>query len=556
MRGDSAQEKKNKTARKDNKKKRSIKKTILLFFILGVVFVVSMTAVGAISSVNGSIVDVGSNAASWFLGGATIEGFLHPFAHSIAVMRMIEGWGIYYGQRLASSVHGGFLYWVAFIMFIWGLYRHLMPSGVEIIARSEAEYFTEFVLWIAYFGIMLLLLGQPWTSKFNLLRMSTSIADRTTDELVSIFNGFGSRKAADVVTSQLKKLGINQALNVNNFSPALSTELADFISQCGAKNTGVAGIGVLDVAFSKTDSLYSNLKAYRDGKVINCETWKQHLREEIAKAVESNLKQTASNLGVPASDLISRAERIGKKIFDQTIIPAYYSMEQPTVIAGGAGALYNGTPTSEEELVAYALEDSNMANTAYEKTLSNVTYGVDMSPINAHLHFSLHNLWWWLTHPGYIIWGISGLFKTFIGSAIVYVFQLITRYFLPFVVQGIYIVNSVLYALLIMFLPLVVVLALADILDIMMVVKYLFVMIWMRSWVVPVSIIVNLYVNYLDTSAMNFVAPLVTETLIFMAPSVMAIILLQGNAIITKISTGVEDVKSSVVRFLSIASAF
>lgn len=459
-------------------------------------------------------------------------------------MRLMEAWGIYYGQALANTIRdGGLLYGLAFIMFLWGLYIHMFPSKIDLAMKSMVDYTTTFFAWLAYFGIMFLLIAQPWDSKFNLLRISTSIADKLTDELVILFNGNSSKSASNAVSRQLAKLSVDTIINLDTLSPQLGAEVASFTENCLSNKKSVSKLGILSIASADTDHYFSGLKAYVNGKVIDCAQWKRQLREEIAEQTRANLSQLAKSKYLPVSIVIKKAEEEGKQIFDSQILPLMNDFVTPAGAAsiGGVEGSW-GPPTENEALVAYSLMNSAVANQVYRKVQYDAAVGSDTTPLQGH-----HGFWWWFHHWGAGIKYINGWIKYFIGGMFITAVEFISRVMLPYLIQGLYAVNSIFYALVIMFLPLVAVLCMAQIQNITVLIKYIFVMIWIKSWVVPISILMNLYTNYLDVKT-NLIAPMLISTLLLMVPSIMAIVLLQGNAIITKLSTGVEEVGSQGLR--------
>lgn len=460
-------------------------------------------------------------------------------------MRLMEAWGIYYGQALANTIRdGGLLYGIAFIMFIWGLYIHMFPSKLDLAMKSMVDYTTTFFAWLAYFGIMFLLIAQPWGSKFNLLRISTSIADKLTDELVVLFNGYSSKSTSQAISNQLTKLSLDTVINIDTLSPQLGSEVANFTENCLSNKKGVSKLGVLSIASAATDQYFSGLKAYVNGKVIGCAQWEKKIREEIVNQTKANLTQIAKSKSLPADAVIKKAEEEGKQIFDSQILP----LMQDYVAPASAGADVSGVegswgpPTENEALAAYSLVNSAVTNQVYEKVQYDAAVGSDTTAMQGH-----HGILWWVHHYKEIPSYINGWLKYIIGGMFITAVQFISRIMLPYLIQGLYAVNSIFYALVIMFLPLVAVLCMAQIQNIIVLIKYMFVMIWVKSWIIPISILMNLYTNYLDVKT-NLIAPILITTLLLMVPSIMAIVLLQGNAIVTKLSTGIEDVGSQGLR--------
>ncbi len=460
-------------------------------------------------------------------------------------LRLMEAWGIYYGQMFANTIHtGGIIYGLALIMFLWGLYRHLMPTKLEVTFLSTETYIMSFFMWLVYFGIMFLLIGQPWNSKFNLLRMSTSIADHFTNDLIVLFNGNSSATAAKTVSKQITKLAVNQVINIDTISPSLGSEISDFIDKCATKKNGTSNLGVLNIANANTDALYTGIKSYNGLKVIDCAQWKKQLREEISQSARNSLYKIAQERHLPKKAVLAKAKQQGKEVYDKEIIPTYNDYIEPTAVGASVGAGGSwGPPTENEELAAYALTNSNISSNIYEKLSSDAAVGYDTSNLYNH------SVWWYLIHPGSVLKYLNGGVKRLLGGMIITLVQFIPRIMMTYLIEGIYAVNSILYAFVIMFLPLVAVLCLGSIVDIVVFIRYLFVLIWVKSWVVPISILMNLYTNYLNAKT-NMIAPLIIFSMLLMVPSIMAIIILQGNALITKISTGVESAGSDALRMV------
>lgn len=523
------------------KRKQSKWGKIKKFFLVNILFFTGIPVAKAIAPliVLGAVGALGITSIIWGHFSSS------DLAHNL---RLMEGWGIYYGQMLANTIHtGGILYGLALIMFLWGLYRHLMPTKLEITFLSTETYIMGFFTWIVYFGIMFLLIGQPWSSKFNLLRVSTSIADHFTNDLVVLFNGNSSASAAKTVTKQIDKLAISQVINIDTLNPSLGTQVSDFIDKCATKKNGTSNLGVLNIANANTDSLYANIKYYNNGRVISCAQWKKQLRDEISQSARENLYKIAEVRHLPKDEVLAKAKEQGKEIYDTQIIPTYKDFIEPTAVGGvvSIGGSW-GPPTENEELAAYALANSNISSNIYEKLASDAAVGSDTSNLYGH------SFWWYILHPGSIIKYFNGGLKRLVGGMIITLVQYIPRVMMTYLIQGIYAVNSILYAFIIMFLPIVAVLCLASLMDIIVFIRYLFVLIWVKSWVIPISILMNLYTNYLNAN-FNMIAPIIIFTMLLMVPSIMAIILLQGNALITKISTGIENTGGDalkMVRFL------
>lgn len=452
-------------------------------------------------------------------------------------LKDLTGWGLYQAQVLINSIgQHGLLYYLAFIIFIYGLFSAFVSIG-----ENKDIPLWGIISFLFYFFIMFSLINTKVTNPYNPLNLSVRLSNGIVNEILRLYGGV---KAADmdnykVVEQQVNRIMVKHDVSTGGYiNQALSDKIADFVKQCEPTKNAM---GPIVVAISDFDSVLENINYYdkNTGKLISCAQVRQQLENKLDKQVNGYINQVAKERGVSVDSVKKATIEEAKMFFNTQVkealknaIPSAYGSTSPYDMFAPSSSLSSGVELTDDDYLALSAFSSNDLSTQVYNALYNQSVGLTsngsggssggiLGSIKSFLHL------------------ITGGLKQLLGGLFISLLDIVNSILVPYVAYGFYMTNTIFFAFLEAFFPLVWILNMGRVVNLKSLIKYVFVMIWVKSWVIPAVFLTQIY-NFYMNDRFPSMAALIYIFLMFAIPSMMAMILLEGNAILSKMEFGVS----------------
>ena len=353
-------------------------KTVILTMITGGAIVFFKTK----KSYGFAFVLLGAGLAAIFGAAGIIK---NAFTSSLKNM---EGWGLYQAQTLISSIsHHGFLYYLALIVFIYGLF-----SAIISIKENGEIPLMGIVTFLVYFFLMFILINTNVTSRYNPINIAVRLANGITDEILNLYGGVHAAEYDNfkIMQQQINNEMAMHDISVGGFLPKpVSDEIADFIKQC---EPGKKNVGAIEIAIPYFDKWLQNYLYYdkKTGKPMNCAEVRRNLEQKVNHYVEAYLQKVARIRKVSYNDVRKTALEEAKEFVNSQVrpalkgaIPSAWGSPDPYSDLAPSGSLsWSGIGLSDNDYLAlYAFDANDLSSQVYNALLTRVSVMVGESQV-------------------------------------------------------------------------------------------------------------------------------------------------------------------------------
>lgn len=425
------------------------------------------------------------------------------------MFEQLEAVGLQVAYAIAQSqVLKDFVY----IIFVWGLF--------EVFFRVyKTREFLPFINFLAYFAIMLAIFLTPPSinsgSVFNYITFPVQLADGFTSGIITTVSKQGLKNSINSALTEVNQKLLTTAQS-GSMAPTSSTP-QQYKDEYNRIQKNLAYIGqnchfqdpMAIIQPSKIDSQTGqNITQYVNNNnqisSVSCTQAVNGVRADIKDYVENYWSQTPN----------------GKEIYQ--------------------GSQQSSNLTGNDYDVALFMGGGNISNIAIGTLPANVTTGTTEANEGGNI--------------GYVLRYILNYFLNSIGSLEVILLTISVGIIGPLAIYGMFMFNALFYALIICMTPIIFVLAMQKPENILMYIKWIFTVIWARSWQIIGYLLVNLFNNFQFQGGAGgqgiagtvfgqgaILSDLWTITImsaLAVSPGIMALVLLEGRSMLTSAMTG------------------
>ncbi len=456
-----------------------------------------------------------------------------PTIDFYTVFASLESVGLTLAQTIAKSqVLKDFVY----IIFIWGMFETFFRV-------YEKREFLPFVNFIAYFAIMMAIFSYiPPAPAFSYINFPAQIADGFTSGIMSAISQQSTKDAMNKSLADVnKKFMMDTQGNQNKLAPDANApqqykdlyntirenlrNYSKYCSRTGASGTNSMSMSLINPSAINNDEenwmtsqncpiaksttgYYSFVTAPdKNGvKYVTCDQMNTILRADMKDYIENYWAQT------PYGKQVYQGSQASSDLSQRDLDTAYFL---------GGGSL---------DSIAFATTPGNIDSGTTDANEGGINY-----TLRTTYNFILNTF----------------------GSAETKLMHISVMTYGPMMIYGMYMLNAAFYALIIAFTPIVFVLAMQKPENITIYIKWIFTVIWAKSWQIVGYIAINLFNNikfsanpgttgvFSSAGVLNDLWQITLISIFTISPGIMALIFLEGRSMITGAMTGIAGNMSS-----------